>query len=256
MLKANTETATIRILVIEDQELFLAGLRSLIQSECGLTVVGQAHNRTEALRAARAQPDVILLDLDFGSENSLDFLPDLLKVARTARVLAVTGIPDPELHLHAVRLGAMGIVLKAQSAEVLLKAIRKVHAGEVWLNRSMVTSVINRLVDARATQKVDQEADKIASLTGRELQVIGLVAEGRRNKQIGERLFISDKTVRHHLTSIFNKVGVTDRLELLIYSYHHGLAKMPARPVAMPASERPFAQSPSLSASGKAAASG
>jgi DNA-binding NarL/FixJ family response regulator len=192
-----------------------------------MAVVGQAVNRTEALAAARTRPDIILLDLDLGNENSLDFLPDLLKVGEGARVIVLTGLPDPDVHLRAVRLGAMGVVLKVESPSLLLKAIRKVHAGEVWLNRSMVATVMTEFLQAPAAKKADPEADKIAGLTVRELEVIGLVGEGRRNKQIGERLFISEKTVRHYLTSIFDKLGVSDRLELMIYAYQHGLAKLP-----------------------------
>src|SRR6266571_2975885 len=134
------ETSTIRVLLIDDHELFLTGLSTLIQREPGLTVVGEAANRTQALAAAALHPDIILLDLDLGTENSLDFLPDLLTIGEGARVIVVTGIPDPELHLRAVRLGAMGVVLKVESAGFLIKAIRKVHSGEVWLNNSLIST--------------------------------------------------------------------------------------------------------------------
>jgi len=220
------DTSAIRVLLVDDHELFVTGLSSLIQREPELTVVGQATNRTEALAAAALHPDIILLDLDLGSENSLDFLPELLAIGDGARVIIVTGVPDPELHLRAVRLGAMGVVLKVESAQFLIKAIRKVYCGEVWLNNSIVSSVMMELLHPKAPKKKEPEAEKIASLTEREREVISLVAEGRRNKQIGERLFISEKTVRHYLTSIFDKLGVTDRLALMIYSYKHGLAKI------------------------------
>ncbi|PYS44779.1 MAG: hypothetical protein DMG13_33340 [Acidobacteria bacterium] len=130
------DTSAIRVLLVDDHELFVTGLSSLIQREPELTVVGQATNRTEALAAAALHPDIILLDLDLGSENSLDFLPELLAIGDGARVIIVTGVPDPELHLRAVRLGAMGVVLKVESAQFLIKAIRKVYCGEVWLNNS------------------------------------------------------------------------------------------------------------------------
>src|SRR5436309_8102475 len=220
------DTSAIRVLLVDDHELFVTGLSSLIQREPELTVVGQATNRTEALAAAALHPDIIQLDLDLGSENSLDFLPELLAIGDGARVIVVTGVPDPELHLRAVRLGAMGVVLKVESAQFLIKAIRKVYCGEVWLNNSIVSSVMMELLHPKAPKKKEPEAEKIASLTEREREVISLVAEGRRNKQIGERLFISEKTVRHYLTSIFDKLGVTDRLALMIYSYKHGLAKI------------------------------
>jgi len=223
----NTNTTSIRILMVDDHELFLSGMRSMIETEPGLSVIGQAVNQTAALEAARLRPDIILLDLDLGSQLAVDFLPDLLRVGESSRIVVVTGVPDPVLHLHAIRLGAMGVVMKVEAASMLFKAIRKVHAGEVWLKGSMMATVMTEFVHMPSKRHEDPETVKIASLTERELEVIALLGEGRRNKQIGERLFISEKTVRHYLTSIFDKLHVNDRLELMIYSYRHGLAKMP-----------------------------
>ena len=118
----------------------------------------------------------------------------------------------------------MGIVLKEHAAEQLLKAIKKVHEGEVWIERSMVGSMIQEL---SRPAMVDPEVVKIESLTEREREVIALVGEGLKNKQVGERLFISETTVTHHLSSVFSKLEVSDRLELIIYAFRHGLAKMP-----------------------------
>lgn len=224
------ETSAIRVLLVDDHELFMTGLSSLIQREPELTVIGQATNKAEALSAAALRPDIILLDLDLGEENSLDFLPELLTAGEGARIIVVTGVPDPELHLRAVRLGAMGVVLKIESASFLIKAIRKVYSGEVWLNNSLISTMMTELLRSPASKKADPETEKIASLTEREREVITLLAEGRRNKQIGERLFISEKTVRHYLTSIFEKLGVSDRLALMIYSYKYGLAKVAVPP--------------------------
>ncbi len=219
----------IRVLLIDDHALVRAGLVTLIEQRPGLTVIGEAANRADALAiAAREQPDIILLDLDLGGENSLDFLPELFTAAPATRVILLTGMLDPEAHRRAVRLGAMGLVLKEQATEVLIKAIERVHAGEVWLDRSMLATVLTELSPARANEEVDPEAAKIATLTAREREVIALLAEGLPSKQIAERLFISEATVSHHLGSIFNKLGVTNRLELVVYAYRHGLAKRPS----------------------------
>jgi DNA-binding NarL/FixJ family response regulator len=228
-----SSTSPIRILLVDDHELFLAGMRALIQSEPGMEVVAQAVNRVEALEAAGGRPDIILLDLSLGDEFGLDFLPDLLRIGETSRVIVVTGLPDPESHLRAIRMGASGVVLKVEPAASFIKAIRKVHAGEVWLNRSLVATVLGEFAQTRPSKKADPEEAKIATLTARELEVIAALGEGRRNKQIAERLFISEKTVRHYLTSIFDKLMVSDRLELMIYAYQHGLAK-----IAAPSTER------------------
>src|SRR6059036_629212 len=211
-------TADIRILLIDSQRLFLTGLSALMASEPGLVVIGQANNRIEALDGARLIPE---------NESGLDFLPDLLRIATEARIVVLTATLDFNLHLRAVRLGAVGVVPKTEPSSTLFKAIRKVHSGEVWLNRSIMAAVISDLFRESGLEKPHPEAAKIASLTERELEVITLIGEGRKNKQIAARLFISVATVRHHLTSIFEKLGVSDRLELIIYAYQHGLATLP-----------------------------
>ena len=222
-----TGKSGIRILIIDDHEIFVAGLRLMLEAEPGLTVIGEARTRNEALQALRHLPDIILLDLDLGAETGTDLLPDLVKSNGSHRVLVLTGVANPELHLRAVCLGAIGIVHKLDAPRLLFKAIRKVHAGEAWLNPAMVASAMAQL-QGHKPQNIDPEADKISSLTAREREVIAAIGEGQRNRAIGERLYISEKTVRHYLTSIFNKLEVSDRLELIIYAYQHGLAKLPS----------------------------
>jgi DNA-binding NarL/FixJ family response regulator len=218
---------TVRILLVDDHAVVRAGLRMLIESRPGLAVVGEAATTSDAVATAgREQPDLILLDLDLGGDSGLDILPELFATAKQARVLLLTGVRDPEEHHRAIRLGAMGVVLKEKAAEDLLKAIEKVHAGEVWLDGALMARVLGRSLPGDPAT-TNPEVAKIATLTEREREVIALICEGLQNKLIGERLFISETTVRHHLTSIFDKLGVTNRLELVIYAYRHGLAKLP-----------------------------
>jgi len=221
---ATSLSQPIRVVIVDDHVVVRTGLRMLIESQPGIIVVGEAGNGAEALAVvARTQPNIIVLDLDLGGESGLDYFPGLRTAASTARVLVLTGVRDPELHRRAVRLGSMGLVRKEEAAEVLLQAIKKVHAGEVWLEPAMIASVLGEMTGTRASQPLDPDAAKIASLTEREREVVTLMRQGLRNKQIAERLGISETTVRHHLTSIFAKLGVTDRLELVIYTYRHGL---------------------------------
>jgi len=221
-------SSPIRVLIVDDHAVMRMGLRLLLEGEPDLTVVGEAATYTETLAAAAsAQPDVVVLDLDLGGENAADGIPALLAVAPATRVLILTGVRDPNLHRHAVHLGAMGLVLKENAAAVLLQAIKKVHAGEVWLQRTMMANVIDERRRASAAQQLDPEVAKIATLTARERDVIALIGEGLKNRQIGTRLCISETTVRHHLTMIFTKLGVTDRLELVVYAYRHGLVMLP-----------------------------
>jgi DNA-binding NarL/FixJ family response regulator len=221
-------SSPIRILLVDDHVLVRAGLRLLIESRPGLQVVGEATNRDEALAsAADTQPDVVVLDLDLGGNNSLDFLSELLTAAEAARVLVLTAASDPELHRRAVELGAVGIVLKEQAADLLLRAIEKVHTGEVWLERTMIAHVLGQMTRRQGHAQLNPEEAKIATLTAREREVIVLIGEGLKNSHIAKRLFLSETTVRHHLTSIFSKLGVHDRLELVIYAYQHGLVSIP-----------------------------
>jgi len=220
-----TTTRQIRILIVDDHAVIRSGLRMLVEHDSTMSVVALAGNRTEALEcAARERPDIIILDLLLGDDDGLAFLPHLCTVSPTSRVLVLTGVQDPDSHRRAIRRGARGIVLKEHAAEVLLKAIKKVHAGEVWIERLMMSSMIEEFNKPTA---VDPEEAKIETLTNRELEVITLVGEGLKNKQIADRLFISETTVTHHLSSVFAKLDVSDRLELIIYAFRHQLARMP-----------------------------
>jgi DNA-binding NarL/FixJ family response regulator len=215
----------VTIMIIDDHVVIRSGLRMLIEHDQRMEVVAQAGNRTEALeRAASSRPDVIILDLVLGEEDGLSFLPELCQASPNSRVLVLTGVQNADAHRRAIRRGALGIVLKEHAAEQLLKAIMKVYEGEVWIERSMMGSMIQEL--NKPTQ-VDPEVTKIKSLTDREREVIALIGEGLKNKQVGERLFISETTVTHHLSSVFDKLDVSDRLELIIYAFRHGLAKIP-----------------------------
>ena len=226
-LATRTIPSSIRILLLGEHAIVRAALRMLIESRPGLKVVAEAPKNLESLDTALDQVDLIVLDVDLEIESSLQFLGDLMASAPSARVLILTGTTDPEAYSSAVRLGAMGVVHKERPAEVLLKAIEKVHAGEVWLERATIAHLIGGISRAAKNRHSDPETAKIATLSVREREVIAVIGEGLKNKQIAGRLFISEATVRHHLSSIFSKLGVADRFELLIYAYRHGLAKPP-----------------------------
>ena len=218
----------IRVLIVDGHQLLRMGLCALIEKQPDMQVVGEAVRRAEALAlAASNHPDVILLDIELGNEDGLDLLSELREKGNGARVLILTGVKDVEKHRRAAKLGAAGLVLKEQPAEVLLKAIKKVHQGEVWLDRTLTGSLLEELT--RPTKALDSAQAKVASLTAREREVIALISEGLKNKQIATRLCISETTVTHHLSSIFSKLGVTDRLELVIYAFSYSLAKMPQK---------------------------
>ena len=218
----------IRVLMIDDHTVLRAALRMVIQDKDGLEVVGEAGNKDEGLKlAASEQPDIILLDIDLGDDSGLDLIPDLQTAAGQARIIMLTGVRDPEVHQRAVSLGAMGVVRKEKAIEVLIGAIERVHAGEAWLDPALMAKVLTDMSGASRRKKTDPEAARISTLTKREREVLTLISEGLKNKEIAERLFISEWTVRHHVTSIFSKLGVSDRVELILYAYRQGLADPP-----------------------------
>ena len=220
---------SIRVLIVDDHGIMRAGLRMLLESQPGITVVGEASTCADALALATGtQPDVIVLDLDLGGENAVQSIPTLLRATPDTRILVLTGVRDPEVHRQAIRHGALGLVCKEKAVETLLQAITTVRAGEVWLESTMIARVLGDLTRPQPSPQASAEASKIARLTEREREVITLVGEGLRNKNIAARLYISEATVRHHLTAIFAKLDVSDRFELAIYAYQHGLAKPPA----------------------------
>lgn len=217
----------IRILIVDDQLVVREGLRMLIENHPGTKVVAMASTRSEALEIiARKSIDVIVLDLELEGHSALSFIPQLREAAKKARVLVLTGLRDSETHQRAAQLGAMGVVLKDDAADLLLKAIEKVYQGEAWLDRLTVGNLLWQMSGQEQSSR-DPREKKISSLTERELQVIALITEGLKNRQIAERLFISTTTVTHHLSSIYSKLGVSDRLELVVYAFANKLAKIP-----------------------------
>jgi two-component system, NarL family, nitrate/nitrite response regulator NarL len=215
----------IRIVIVDEHTIIRAALRMLLESQPGVTVVGEGSGPEDALAAAvREQPDIVLLDLDLVNTNGLDLLPQLQAAAPGTHVVVLTGVRDVETHRRAVRLGAVGLVHKEESVGRLLEAIGKVSAGEVWLDSLLIASVLGEMTRPRTSQPIDPEAVKIKALTARERQIIKLVGQGMKNQAIAKRLCISEATVRHHLTSIFGKLNVGDRLELAIFAYRNGLA--------------------------------
>jgi DNA-binding NarL/FixJ family response regulator len=218
----------ITVLLIDTQPIFRAGLHLLIETDQEIKVVGEAANIREAINLAELKkPNVILLDLIMGKENGLDYIPRLMRVSKNSRILILTSIQNPEVHHDAVRLGAIGLVTKESSPETLLMAIKKVHQGEAWLNRAMVGKLLTGLAGHEKQEEKTATSIQINNLTKREREIIKFVAMGKKNKQIAESLALSEITVRHHLTSVFDKLGVADRFELMIYAYKHGLSDLP-----------------------------
>ena len=220
------DAAAIRVLVIA-HAIIGAALRLLIEASPGMVVVGTAENCSEAAAAAAGRrPEVILIALD--GVCDLDLLPELLAAAgEAARVVMLAPAYDPAAYARAAMLGAGGVVFVGDPPRTLTMAIEKVHAGELWLNRSMAARVLAAASRSGKAGATAEEEVKAASLTEREREVVALLGEGLTNRQIADRLAISDKTVRNCLTSVYSKLEVSSRSELMIHAYRHGLAKLP-----------------------------
>jgi two-component system nitrate/nitrite response regulator NarL len=214
----------IRVVLLDAHTLFRAGIRSIIDSQPGMVVVGESGNIDDSVEIiTRLNPDIILLELNLECLSGFEIIPSLVKISGGARLILVTGMNDPKVLQKAVEDGVVGVIFKTQPPETLIKAIEKVHAGEVWLERSLIANVLVRLSRSAPVVKVDQETTSINSLSEREKEVVKLIGQGFKNKRISSELCISETTVRHHLTSIYDKLGVSDRLELLVYAHRYGL---------------------------------
>jgi DNA-binding NarL/FixJ family response regulator len=221
----------IRVLLIDDHPTMLWGLERLIDGEAPrMEMVGVARSCGDALaQASRLAPDVILLDVDLGGSSSLGIIPSLLTNG-VSRVLILTGTADQDMLDQAVRSGARGILHKSAAPADVLKAIEKVYKGELWLDHAALDRMLGHFLNPGAAVKPDPDANRRASLTLKERKVIQAVVEGNGalNKAIAQRLFISEYTLRNHLTSIYQKLNVTNRLELYVYAVKHGLGQAEA----------------------------
>ena len=219
---------TIRVMLVDDHQTMLWGLTKLIESEKPrMEVVGTATTCDEALaKIGLLHPDVILLDLDLNGVSALEVLPALLSNS-ASNVLIFTGARDQATLDLAIFKGARGVLRKDASAEHVIKAIEKTAAGEIWLDRQTLGRVFSEFVVPKAPPQRDPAVEKHESLTAKEQKVIYAVVEGSGalNAALAERLFISEHTLRNHLTSIYHKLGVSNRLELYVYAVKHQLTK-------------------------------
>jgi two-component system nitrate/nitrite response regulator NarL len=228
---AEKSPAPIRVLLIDDHRSILWGLERLIESGKPLMeVVGTATNCADALKIIdETGPDLILLDIGLGDQSGVDEIPNLIARSK-AKILVLTGMRDESIHDKAVLAGASGVVEKEAPAETILAAIEKVHEGQLWLDRVATGRIFLEMSRENAAQSVDPERARIQSLTDREREIVAVAAShaGANAKSIAEMLYISEHTLRNHLTSIYDKLDVANRLELFAYAHKHGLTKRPS----------------------------
>ncbi len=216
------EQSPIRIVIADDHPLVRDGLRRLFELQPGFTVVGEAADGVEAIeRTLALKPDVLLLDLAMPRMNGLDVLKALPETAAEVRTVLLTAAIEREETVEALRLGARGVVLKESATQMLYKCIRAVMNGEFWVGHERIGDLMQSL--RQIDRAPAREASPASRVTRRELQVIAAIVEGASNREIGETFGLSEQTVKNHLSNIFDKLGVSNRLELALYAVHHRL---------------------------------
>ncbi|HSS96324.1 MAG TPA: response regulator transcription factor [Terriglobales bacterium] len=213
----------INILIADDHPIFRDGLRRLLEAEPGLKVIGEACDGAEAVKMARElKPDILLLDLAMPRHPGLEALRDLGSGQQSVRVILLTAAAEKQQIVEALQLGARGVVLKDSATQLLLKSIHTVMSGEYWVGRESVSNLVQYL--RTLVQSSGEEAkQKKFGLTPRELEIVSAVVAGYANKEIAEYFKISEDTVKHHLSNIFDKLGVSTRLELALFAVNQSL---------------------------------
>ncbi len=216
----------IRIVIADDHPIFRDGLRRLLESESDMKVVGEACDGHEAVKlATQIKPDILLLDLAMPHSSGLDALRDLNArggAAGTVRIILLTAAVEKKQVVEALQLGARGVVMKDSATQLLLKAIHTVMSGEYWVGRDSVSNLVQYLRNLMQSTNEETKQKKFG-LTPRELEIVSAVVAGYANKEIAEYFKISEDTVKHHLSNIFDKLGVSTRLELALFAVNQGL---------------------------------
>ncbi len=219
----------IRIVVADDHPIFRDGLCRLLALEPDFEVVAQAHDGRQVLDVLQQQePDILLLDLKMPGLDGLATLQRLQTSKHKTRVIVLTASEDKNEFVQAMKLGTSGIVLKQSATDLLIKSIRKVHAGEIWLDSHTTAAVMRQFASgsdepATGAPAAGGRERERSLLSAREREIVALVAQGFKNKEMAEKMFISEQTVKNHLHNIFDKLGVSDRLELALYAIHNNL---------------------------------
>jgi DNA-binding NarL/FixJ family response regulator len=218
------ENELIRIVIADDHPIFRDGLRKLLVLEEDFRVVAEARDGKEVLEVLdEFQPDILLLDLKMPGLDGLTALQKLQNARTKTKVIVLTASEDKNQFVQAMKFGTCGIVLKQTATELLIKSIRKVHAGEIWLDSHTTAAVMRQFSSPLDSPSLGSRDRERSPLSQREREIVVLVAQGFKNKEMAEKMFISEQTVKNHLHNIFDKLGVSDRLELALYAIHKNI---------------------------------
>ena len=211
----------IRLLIADDHSMVRQGLKQILELEKDITVVALASNGDEAVKLAREyKPDVILMDINMPGTNGIQAIKELKQDKHTCKVIVLTIHQDREYLFKTIQMGAEGYVLKDAEPSVLVEAIRSVFGGQSYIQSNMTKELVKEFNRVTLHEKDRNEEN---SLTAREVEVLELIAEGMINKEIAKQLYISEKTVKNHVSNIFKKLNVSDRTQAAIYAFKHNI---------------------------------
>ena len=215
---------SVRIVIADDHTIFRDGLRRLLEAEPELEVVGEAADGSEAVTQTRQlAPDILLLDLAMPRVPGMDVLRELSATEDElkTKIIVLTAAVERIQIVQALQMGARGVVMKEAATQLLMKAIRTVMGGQYWIGREGVGDI----VDFMRTNPSGEKTPRNFGLTKREMEILAAIVAGLSNKEIARRFALSEDTVKHHLTNIFDKVGVASRLELALFAINNHLAE-------------------------------
>ena len=218
-------TGKIRVIIADDHPIVRDGLRKLLSLEDDIEIVAEAGDGRQVIDLVMSHdPDVVVLDLRMPQLDGLSALQAIQAANKRCKVIILTASEDKNEFVQAMKLGCSGIVLKQTAPELIVKSIRKVHAGEIWLDSHTTAAVMRQFAQPNDIGPLHHGRGRERSpLSAREREIVALVAQGYKNKEMAEKMFISEQTVKNHLHNIFDKLGVSDRLELALYAIHKGL---------------------------------
>jgi two-component system nitrate/nitrite response regulator NarL len=215
----------VRVLIADDHAMFRDGLRKLLEGEPGFAVVGEAADGEKLVELAReTKADIILLDLSMPRQDGMEVLRELAALEIPVRTLLLTASIDKAQVVQALKLGAYGVILKESTSQRLFESIRCVMGGQYWVGRESVSDLV-RALRSVSPSSAGGPRPKDFGLTRRELEIVTLVVAGYSNPDIGQRCSISEQTVKHHISNIFDKLGVSNRLELALFAVNHRLTE-------------------------------
>jgi DNA-binding NarL/FixJ family response regulator len=214
---------TIRIAIADDHPIFRDGLRRLLESEPNLQVVGEAADGRQAIELVHeTKPDILLLDVAMPNLPGLEALRELSEAQNPVRVIILTASIERQQMLQALQLGARGIVLKESATQVLMKSLSAVMEGSYWVGKESVPDLKELVLKDMPVLEEHSPSEKWG-LTRREMQMVAAIVEGSSNRDMAQKFSVREDTVKHHLTSIFSKLGVNTRLELALFALEHKL---------------------------------